>query len=168
LHLLTRFVIKPKAVSIKVYICVCPAVLWVCDGVKFGQLCSSNPSNSRRTSDRWGQGQYGAGRGTRLHQGLDIKCRDGAAVYAPFDVTLNGRLTVYTDPNKAAINEGINLSGEGLCFKLFYVRPDRTSGTVKKGQRIGTMLPMQSVYPGITSHVHVQMCDRMIDPTQYF
>uniref|UniRef100_A0AAX7V6W2 Secreted protein n=1 Tax=Astatotilapia calliptera TaxID=8154 RepID=A0AAX7V6W2_ASTCA len=50
------------------------AVLWVCDGVKFGQLCSSNPSNSRRTSDRWGQGQYGAGRGTRLHQGLDIKC----------------------------------------------------------------------------------------------
>lgn len=52
-------------------------------------------------------------RGTRPHQGLDIKCSDGDAVYAPFDVTLNGRLTVYTDPNKAAINEGINLSGEG-------------------------------------------------------
>uniref|UniRef100_A0AAX7TT68 Leukocyte cell-derived chemotaxin 2 like n=1 Tax=Astatotilapia calliptera TaxID=8154 RepID=A0AAX7TT68_ASTCA len=134
------------------------AVLWVCDGVKFGQLCSSNPSNSRRTSDRWGQGQYGAGRGTRLHQGLDIKCSDGAAVYAPFDVTLNGKLTVYTDPSKAAINEGINLSGQGLCFKLFYVR---------KGQRIGTMLPMQSVYPGITSHIHVQMCDKR-DPTPYF
>ncbi|CAI5657896.1 unnamed protein product [Oreochromis niloticus] len=172
------------------------AVLWVCDAVKFGQLCSGNPSNSRRTSDRWGQGQYGAGRGTRLHQGLDIKCSDGAAVYAPFDVTLNGKLTVYTDPTKAAINEGINLSGQGgssraastnrvtdpgsdsliealrlcpagLCFKLFYVRPDRTSGTVRKGQRIGTMLPMQSVYPGITSHVHVQMCDKS-DPTPYF
>ncbi|XP_063338465.1 leukocyte cell-derived chemotaxin-2-like [Pelmatolapia mariae] len=143
------------------------AFLWVCDAVKFGQLCSGNPSNSQRTSDRWGQGQYGAGRGTRLHQGLDIKCSDGAAVYAPFDVTLNGKLTVYTDPKKAAINEGINLSGQGLCFKLFYVRPDRTSGTVRKGQRIGTMLPMQSVYPGITSHVHVQMCDRS-DPTPYF
>lgn len=135
-------------------------------------------------------------RGTRLHQGVDIKCSDGAAVYAPFDVTLNGKLTVYTDPSKAAINEGINLSGQGgssraastnrvtdpgtdsliealrlrpagLCFKLFYVRPDRTSGTVRKGQRIGTMLPMQSVYPGITSHVHVQMCDKR-DPTPYF
>lgn len=34
-------------------------------------------------------------------------------VYAPFDVTLNGALTVYTDPKKAAINSGINLAGEG-------------------------------------------------------
>ncbi|XP_013856723.1 leukocyte cell-derived chemotaxin-2, partial [Austrofundulus limnaeus] len=110
---------------------------------------------------------YGARRGPKVHEGLDIVCSDGSTVYAPFDVTLNGRLTVYTDPNKAAINEGINLRGEGLCFKLFYVRPDKTSGTVKKGKKIGTMLPMQSVYPGITSHVHVQMCDKS-DPTPYF
>lgn len=55
----------------------------------------------------------------------------------------------------------------GLCFKLFYVQPDKTSGTVKKGKRLGTMLPMQLVYPGITSHVHVQMCDNS-DPTPYF
>lgn len=55
----------------------------------------------------------------------------------------------------------------GLCFKLFYVKPDSYSGVVKKGQRIGTLLTMQSVYPGITSHVHVQMCDKS-DPTKYF
>ncbi|KAM4716054.1 leukocyte cell-derived chemotaxin-2-like [Anableps anableps] len=143
------------------------AVLWVCDGVKFGPLCSGNPNNSRRTSDRYGQGYYGASRGGRSHKGLDIVCRDGSTVYAPFDVTLHGKLTVYTDPSKAAINEGINLRGEGLCFKLFYVRPDKTSGSVRKGERIGTMLPMQSVYPGITSHIHVQMCDQS-DPTGYF
>ncbi len=143
------------------------AVLCVCDGVRFGQLCSGNPSNRRRTSDTWGQGHYGARRGNRDHKGLDIMCSDGSEVLAPFDVTLHGRLTVYTDPSKAAINSGINLRGEGLCFKLFYVRPDRTSGSVRKGDRIGTMLPMQSVYPGITSHVHVQMCDKS-DPTQYF
>ncbi|XP_054616098.1 leukocyte cell derived chemotaxin 2, tandem duplicate 1 [Dunckerocampus dactyliophorus] len=105
--------------------------------------------------------------GSRLHQGLDIECADGSVVYAPFDVTLNGKLIVYTDPAKSAINEGINLQGEGLCFKLFYVRPDHTSGTVSKGQRLGIMLPMQNVYPGITSHVHVQMCDKS-DPTGYF
>ncbi|KAM3866913.1 leukocyte cell-derived chemotaxin-2-like [Diretmus argenteus] len=143
------------------------AVVSVCDAVKFGQLCSSNPTNDRRTSDRWGQGQYGASRGNRLHKGLDIKCSDGATVLAPFDVTLNGKVIVYNDPKKAAINHGINLRGEGLCFKLFYVKPDQTSGVVRKGQRIGTMLPMQSVYPGITSHVHVQMCDKS-DPTGYF
>ncbi|XP_034425723.1 leukocyte cell-derived chemotaxin 2 like [Hippoglossus hippoglossus] len=143
------------------------AALCVCDAVRFGQLCSGNSANTRRTSDSWGQGHYGARRENRDHKGLDIVCSDGSIVYAPFDVTLRGRLTVYTDANKAAINSGINLQGGGLCFKLFYVNPDRTSGEVRKGQRIGTMMPMQSVYPGMTSHVHVQMCDKS-DPTQYF
>ncbi|KAI3364791.1 hypothetical protein L3Q82_000905 [Scortum barcoo] len=106
-------------------------------------------------------------RGDRTHQGLDIVCRDGSAVYAPFDVTLHGKVTVYNRPEKAAIDSGINLHGQGLRFKLFYVQPDKTSGSVRKGQRIGTMLPMQSVYPGITSHIHVQMYDRS-DPTPYF
>ncbi|XP_051276171.1 leukocyte cell-derived chemotaxin-2 [Dicentrarchus labrax] len=143
------------------------AVLCVCDGVKFGQLCNGNSANSRRTSDRWGQGRYGAPRGSREHKGLDIRCSDGSIVYAPFDVTLHGNVIVYTDPKKAAINNGINLRGEGLCFKLFYVQPDQTSGSVRKGERIGVMLPMQTVYEGITSHVHVQMCDKS-DPTPYF
>lgn len=137
------------------------------EAVTFGQLCSGNPSNSRRTSDRWGQGHYGARRSEREHKGLDIVCSDGDEVLAPFDVELNGRVTVYTDPKKSAINNGINLRGQGLCFKLFYVRPDRVSGSVRKGQRIGLMLPMQQVYPGITSHVHVQMCDKS-DPTPFF
>ncbi|XP_023262129.1 leukocyte cell-derived chemotaxin-2-like [Seriola lalandi dorsalis] len=143
------------------------AVLCVCDGVRFGQLCRGNPTNRRRTSDSQGQGHYGAGRDGRLHKGLDIRCEDGSDVLAPFDVTLHGGLLVYNNPSKAAIDSGINLRGQGLCFKLFYVRPDRTSGSVRKGERIGTMLPMQTVYPGITSHVHVQMCDKS-DPTPYF
>uniref|UniRef100_A0A3Q2TBC9 Leukocyte cell derived chemotaxin 2, tandem duplicate 1 n=1 Tax=Fundulus heteroclitus TaxID=8078 RepID=A0A3Q2TBC9_FUNHE len=143
------------------------SVLWVCEGVKFGQLCTGNPENRRRTSDLYGQGHYGASRGGRLHKGLDVVCSDGSTVYAPFNVTLHGKLTVYTDPSKVAINEGLNLRGEGLCFKLFYIRPDKTSGSVRKGTRIGTMLPIQSVYPGITSHIHIQMCDRS-DPTPYF
>nr|CAR94535.1 leukocyte cell-derived chemotaxin 2 [Plecoglossus altivelis] len=137
------------------------------EAVTFGQFCSGNTNNRKRTSDKWGQGSYGASRGDRDHLGLDVVCQDGAVVYAPFDVKLNGKVVVYTDPKKAAINNGINLSGEGLCFKLFYVKPDKYSGEVKKGDRLGTMLPMQSVYPGITSHIHVQMCDKS-DPTKYF
>ncbi|CAI5638466.1 unnamed protein product [Oreochromis niloticus] len=144
------------------------AVVWMCDAVKFGQLCSDNACNTQRTSDSWGEGHYGASRGGRLHKGVDIKCSDGSDVLAPFDVTIKGSLIVYNDPNKKAIDEGINLSGEGLCFKLFYVKPIKTSGTVNKGEKIGTMLPMQSVYPGITSHIHVQMCNRSVDPTEYF
>ncbi|AWP18221.1 Chemotaxin-like protein isoform 2 [Scophthalmus maximus] len=99
-----------------VFVVVVFALLCVCDGVRFGQLCDGNPGNTRRTSDSWGQGHYGARRGTRQHQGLDIVCSDGSIVYAPFDVTLEGRVTVYTDPLKAAINSGINLKGEGLSI----------------------------------------------------
>lgn len=40
-------------------------------------------------------------------------CSDGSEVYAPFDVTLHGKVIVYTDPAKSAINNGINLRGEG-------------------------------------------------------
>ncbi|XP_074519502.1 leukocyte cell-derived chemotaxin-2-like [Halichoeres trimaculatus] len=143
------------------------ALFYVCEGVTFGQLCSGNPNNRRRTTDGWGQGHFGAGRTNRRHEGLDIVCDDGAVVYAPVDVTLVRKVIVYNKPEKAAIDSGIMMRGEGLCFKLFYVQPDRTTGTVRKGERIGVMLPMQSVYPGITSHVHVQMCDKS-DPTPYF
>ncbi|KAJ8246876.1 hypothetical protein GJAV_G00256360 [Gymnothorax javanicus] len=139
------------------------------DLVKFGALCSGNPSNKKRGCDgrRYGCGYYGASRagGKRRHLGLDIVCADGATVYAPLDVKLAGRSVPYTKNND--INDGVTLKGEGLCFKLFYVKPDKYSGTVKKGQKIGKMLPMQKVYPGITSHVHVQMCDET-DPTKYF
>uniref|UniRef100_A0AAY4CAR3 Leukocyte cell-derived chemotaxin-2 n=1 Tax=Denticeps clupeoides TaxID=299321 RepID=A0AAY4CAR3_9TELE len=99
------------------------------------------------------------------HKGLDIVCADGSTIYAPFDVKLNGKAVPYRHNN--AINNGIKLSGAGLCFKLFYVKPDKYSGSLKKGQKIGTLLPMQKVYPGITSHIHVQMCDES-DPTKYF
>uniref|UniRef100_A0A8C2H721 Uncharacterized protein n=1 Tax=Cyprinus carpio TaxID=7962 RepID=A0A8C2H721_CYPCA len=104
--------------------------------VKFGPLCSGNSSNRKRGCDKkYGCGNYGASRdgGKRRHAGLDIVCADGATVYAPFDVKLNGKAVPYKKNN--AINDGINLSGGGLCFKLFYVKPISYFGTLKKGRR---------------------------------
>ncbi|XP_048087385.1 leukocyte cell derived chemotaxin 2, tandem duplicate 1 isoform X2 [Alosa alosa] len=138
--------------------------------VKFGPLCSGNPTNQKRGCDKnWGCGDYGAKRTHGPHKGLDIQCNDGATVYAPFDVKLNGKAAPYRSPTalQKLINDGVNLSGGGLCFKLFYVKPDKYRGSLRKGDRIGTLHPMQRVYPGMTSHTHVQMCDRS-DPTKYF
>ncbi|XP_028816302.1 leukocyte cell-derived chemotaxin-2 [Denticeps clupeoides] len=132
---------------------------------KFGPICSGNPNNRKRGCDSKGCGAFGANRTHGKHKGLDIVCADGSTIYAPFDVKLNGKAVPYRHNN--AINNGIKLSGAGLCFKLFYVKPDKYSGSLKKGQKIGTLLPMQKVYPGITSHIHVQMCDES-DPTKYF
>ncbi|XP_071401254.1 leukocyte cell-derived chemotaxin-2-like, partial [Centroberyx affinis] len=139
--------------------------------VRSGPLCSGNPTNRRRTSDRWVEGRYGARRGRRLHKGLDIECKGGATVYAPFDMTLEGKVIVYTDwhqPQRrsSAIDNGISFTAGDICFYLWYMEPDKTSGEVKKGEKIGTMLNMQEVYSEMTSHVHLQRCDKS-DPTRY-
>ncbi|KAI1898589.1 hypothetical protein AGOR_G00073950 [Albula goreensis] len=110
---------------------------------KFGALCSGNPSNRKRGCDGrgYGCGNYGASRGggARKHLGLDIVCADGATVYAPFDVTLGGRAVPYKKNN--AINDGINLKGEGLCFKLFYVKPTSTKGQSRRVRKSGHCCP---------------------------
>nr|BAK38535.1 leukocyte cell-derived chemotaxin 2 [Sardinops melanostictus] len=154
----------------KVAIILAILVSTECSLVKFGPLCSGNPTNQARGCDvKWGCGNYGAKRGHGTHKGLDIKCSDEATVYAPFDVELKGQAAPYRSPTdlQKLINDGVNVSGEGLCFKLFYVKPDKYSGSLKKDERIGKLLPMQRTYPKITSHIHVQMCDRS-DPTKYF
>ncbi|XP_041078551.1 leukocyte cell-derived chemotaxin-2-like isoform X1 [Polyodon spathula] len=48
----------------------------------------------------------------------------------------------------------------GSCVKLFYMKLFNYRGNVKKGDKIGSILPMQKVYSGITSHIHVQICDK--------
>ncbi|XP_029981587.1 leukocyte cell-derived chemotaxin-2-like [Sphaeramia orbicularis] len=143
------------------------ALICACDALTFGQLCSSYPTNTPRTSDIHGQGHFGARRTYGSHEGIDITCNDGDTVYAPFDLTVVRGLIVYSGGRNAAINKGIVIQASGLCFKLFYVDPVQTSGSLKKGDVLGTMMPMQEVYPGITSHVHVMLCDKT-DPTGYF
>ncbi|XP_039340495.1 myeloid protein 1-like [Mauremys reevesii] len=125
----------------------------------WGQICAGNPRNKIRGCDRLGCGYYKARRGNRLHLGVDVICRDGSTVYAPFSGVIGGRVNPYK-AGKNAINNGILLRGSGFCIHMFYIKPVRYSGRINKGQKIGVMLPMQRVYPGITSHVHVQNCDR--------
>uniref|UniRef100_UPI003AAA4620 leukocyte cell-derived chemotaxin-2-like n=1 Tax=Centroberyx gerrardi TaxID=166262 RepID=UPI003AAA4620 len=143
------------------------ALIPVSAGLQFGQICSGNPTNRIRGLDLKGSGHYGAPRagGSRNHSGVDFECEDGSEVYAPFDLTITNRTRPFGNPTMAAINDGISFTAEDICFQLFAMKPDKTSGEVKKGEKIGTMLPMQSVFPGIISHVHFQKCDKS-DPTE--
>ncbi|XP_042364101.1 leukocyte cell-derived chemotaxin-2-like, partial [Plectropomus leopardus] len=98
--------------------------------------------------------------GAKTHKGLDIECPDGSKVYAPMDMTITRQSRPYG--TNSAIDNGIAFTANdlpGVSFKLWYMHPVKTSGTVRKGEQIGTMLPMQSVYPGITSHVHLEKGD---------
>uniref|UniRef100_A0A669ERW4 Uncharacterized protein n=1 Tax=Oreochromis niloticus TaxID=8128 RepID=A0A669ERW4_ORENI len=101
------------------------SVLWVCDTVKYGQLCSSNPSNSPRTSDRWGQRHYGARRYSEI---TFLFLLEGHWMSAGFQG--KRKLTEYNDPKKAPTNERINQSGQGGFYKL------HVSGNLFLGQRL--------------------------------
>ncbi|XP_053894035.1 leukocyte cell-derived chemotaxin-2-like [Malaclemys terrapin pileata] len=129
----------------------------------WGMICAGNPSNKIRGCDRFGCGHYGSSLIGRKHRGVDVICKDGSTVYAPFSGTIERRVNPYRRNN--AINNGIQLRGSGFCIHMFYIRPVTYRGQIKKGQKIGVMLQMQSIYPGITSHVHVQNCDRS-NPTR--
>ncbi|NXS63371.1 LECT2 protein, partial [Brachypteracias leptosomus] len=128
---------------------------------QWAKICSGQPANTIRGCDSRGCGGYNS-RGGRKHRGVDVVCEDGSEVYAPF----TGRIDSQARPhgNGNAIDNGVQLSAAGACIKMFHIKPTKYSGPIKKGEKIGVLLPMQRVYPGITSHVHIQNCD-LTDPT---
>ncbi|XP_010171572.1 myeloid protein 1 [Antrostomus carolinensis] len=139
---------------------------------RWATLCSGNPTNEIRGCDRYGCGYYGAprhsgkgrhGGGGGKHTGVDVICADGATVYAPFSGQLSGPVKFFHNGN--AIDDGVQIRGSGFCVKLVCIHPIRYNGRISKGQVLGRMLPMQRVFPGITSHIHVENCDHS-DPTR--
>uniref|UniRef100_A0A2K6ULR7 Uncharacterized protein n=1 Tax=Saimiri boliviensis boliviensis TaxID=39432 RepID=A0A2K6ULR7_SAIBB len=110
-------------------------------------ICVDKASNKIQTCDRHGCGQYSAQRSQRPHQGVDEK---------PYQ-------------NKNAINNAVQISGRdkrGFCVKMFYIKPIENKGPMKRGEKLGTLLPLQKVSPGIRSHVRIQNCD-LSDPAAY-
>ncbi|XP_036607995.1 leukocyte cell-derived chemotaxin-2-like [Trichosurus vulpecula] len=130
----------------------------------WGIMCAGEKKNAIRDCDSYGCGKFGAPRGERKHTGVDVKCADGSVVYAPFNGMIVREAKPYKNDN--AINDGVEITGEGYCIKIFYVKPLKYKGLIKKGQKLGVLLPMQQVYPRITSHIHIQNCD-LSNPTSY-
>ncbi|XP_068004418.1 leukocyte cell-derived chemotaxin-2-like [Melanerpes formicivorus] len=131
---------------------------------QWAKICSSESANKVRGCDPQGCGGYNYPSAGRKHKGVDVVCQDGAEVFAPF----SGRVVKQAKPygNGNAIDNGVQLAGAGFCIKMFYIKPVKYSGSIKKGEKIGILLPLQKVYRGIISHVHIQNCD-LTDPTPY-
>lgn len=122
-----------------------------------------------RRCDGWGQGHFGAPRGERTHNGVDIIARADAPVLSPLHAVVVRVAEPYDDD---AVLSGLLLCGvgphAGLEAKLFYLQPDLTliGQIVMPGQLLGRVQTLQSRYPGITDHVHleVRMHDERVDP----
>ncbi|KAM6055572.1 LOW QUALITY PROTEIN: leukocyte cell-derived chemotaxin-2 [Theristicus caerulescens] len=123
-----------------------------------GKNLLSQPANKIRGCDSQGCSGYNDPRSWAgmTGDGLDVVCKDGSVVYAPFTGKTDKQARPYRDSN--AIDK-VQLSGSGFCIKMFYIKPIKYSSPNKKGEKIGVLLPMQRVYQGITSRVHIQNCD---------
>lgn len=127
-----------------------------------------NPTTLR--NDVRGSGAYNAIRIGHLHEGIDIECKEGQAVYAPFD----GEITRLAYPYAGDTRwRGLVLEGNnGITLKLFYVSLTKNVGdTVLSGQQIAVAQAISKKYGvGMKNHVHIELLknDQHIDPTPYF
>lgn len=90
------------------------------------QIKLSNPilNGTIRKSDKWGQGHYGASRGSRSHNGIDIVAQLGTPVLSPIE----GKVIRITYPYASDLTfTGLLLQGtgahQGIEVKIFYMKP---------------------------------------------
>ena len=115
----------------------------------------SPTGQSVRGLDKHGSGEYGAGRGGRLHRGADYICIPGQEVVSP----ITGTIIRIAKPYKGDDYSGLLIRNSNVEIKLFYLKPSpRIVGiSVKIGDVIGTAQDISKKYPGMIPHVHLQI-----------
>lgn len=115
---------------------------------------------SIRKRDKWGKGHYGAARGKRLHNGIDIVAPLGADVFSP----INAKVVRLSYPYAKDLSytglllEGIGIH-KGYSIKIFYIKPlSNMKGKILTiGEKIGSVQDLTIKYPGITNHIHIEV-----------
>ena len=119
-----------------------------------------NGKMTRRGCDKepfaGGCGHFGASRGTRTHEGIDILCTVGGEVYAPFDGFVERKVKPYAGWNFS----GLQINHGTFLTKIMYFLPveglENTS--VAKGQIIGYCQDIQNKYGStVPRHLHVEV-----------
>ncbi|WP_138436349.1 M23 family metallopeptidase [Marinobacter shengliensis] len=121
---------------------------------------------SERKCDGHGCGHFGASRGTRKHQGIDLNCKPMTTVCSPVAGTVTKIGYPYGDDLSYRY---VEISSQGYAFRVFYVDPMVTRGQqVSKSTPIGKAQDLGTRYSGITNHVHLEIknaAGEFIDPT---
>ena len=117
-----------------------------------------------RNQDAHGSGHYGDPRGTRLHHGEDMPCRQGAQIVSVCKgvVTKIGWPYDPEDPNRGHLRYIEITTDDGDRVRYMYVRPFggiEPGVKVEAGDRIGMAQGLLDVYPGITDHIHFEVFD---------
>ena len=119
-----------------------------------------------RLCDGRGCGHFGASRGTRKHNGVDMACRPGTPVGSP----VKGQVTKLGYPYKGDMRTRyVQIVAEKYRYRLFYVEPEVAVGDwVELNEEIGISQRLDSMDRGGTQHVHFEIIGPdgdYIDPT---
>jgi hypothetical protein len=123
-----------------------------------------------RGVDGQGSGEFGASRGNRKHEGVDIISNAGDVIVSPIDGYVS-KVGYRIYSRKCPYLVGIDITGtgdyEGYKIRLFYVKSDLTKDTiVEKGDAIAKQQSLNdNCYPEkysngnytMKNHVHVEM-----------
>lgn len=112
-----------------------------------------------RGDDKHGSGAYGASRGSRKHNGVDIACYKGSEVLSINDGKVT-KIGYPYDPNdsKKGHLRYVQVTSGDYYFRYFYVHPTVSVGDrVMKDDMLGITQGLLDVYPGITDHFHFEV-----------
>lgn len=151
------------------YIAGASLLIYIIMGTKkaFGKVTEENKI---RGCDPSGCGNFGASRGDRTHQGIDIVVKEGDVIKSPID----GEVIRYPFPYSGDINyKGILIRNKDYEVKIFYINPNAPVGKILKGQKIGNAQNIAKKYPSspMTNHIHLEVRDNkgnLINPTNLF
>lgn len=124
-------------------------------------------------NDDCGSGEFGASRGNRSHEGIDIVVTPGEPIYSPITGVVIDRM-VYPYPSDKSY-EGIEIKGTGehqdYWVKIFYVKPIAgiKGKTVSAGDVIANAQDISQKYDcDMLAHAHLEVRlynTDLIDPT---
>ena len=117
-----------------------------------------------RECDDWGCGHFGASRGDRKHNGLDIVELPGDPVFC-FNRGIVTKIG-YPYANDLSFRY-VEITDAGVRWRYFYCEPIVNVGDeVEAYTQIGTAQGLGERYPGITPHVHLEIIKdgEYIDP----
>ena len=126
---------------------------------------------TKRLCDGYGCGDFGASRdnGARTHKGQDYLTQIGQDVFSP----ISGTARVFYPYKGNDKLKGVEIKDGALKVKIMYLEPDFdvfNGAEIEKGQYIGAAQSLQSKYPGIPNHIHLELWvfEKAVNPNDYF
>lgn len=123
-----------------------------------------------RDADRWGQGHFGAPRGSRTHNGIDYQCAPGSVVLSSVNGTVSKLGWVYSQRDRNHFRYVEITTNDNHRHRYFYVKPIVPEhAPIEVGDAIGVVQTLQDIFPGIQDHVHYEIMVEgdFVNPANY-